>query len=81
VAWASPDGDSYGINAAAFCLVGDANTDGIVDVLDVFFLITRLFAGGSVGLGCSDANLDGTVDVLDVFWLITYLFAAGPAPL
>jgi len=71
---------------------GDVNGDGLVDVLDVFFLINYLFAGGSPPLhptgvtgdavyyASGDVNHDGNVDVLDVFYLINALFAAGPAP-
>jgi dockerin type I repeat protein len=80
VAWGSPDGDLDGVYGQAYCLVGDANTDGVVDILDVFQIINRLFAGGFTGLGCSDVNNDGAVNVSDVFYLINYLFAGGPPP-
>jgi len=59
---------------------GDANGDGELDVLDVFFLINSLFAGGPGPAGIGDVNGDGLVDVNDVFFLVNYLFAGGPAP-
>jgi len=59
---------------------GDASGDGKTDVLDVFYLINVLFAGGAPPIGPSDVNGDGAIDVLDVFYLINYLFAGGPAP-
>jgi CSLREA domain-containing protein len=59
---------------------GDVNGDGAVSVLDVFFLINHLFAGGPVPPGLANMNGDGTRSVLDVFHLINSLFAAGPAP-
>ena len=59
---------------------GDGNGDGNVDVLDVFYLINHLFAGGPAPLAPADANGDGNVDVLDVFYLINHLFAGGPTP-
>jgi streptogramin lyase len=58
---------------------GDVNTDGKVDVNDVFALINLLFAGGTAN-GVLDANGDGTDSVADVFYLINYLFAGGPLP-
>jgi hypothetical protein len=59
---------------------GDVNGDGAVDVLDVFFLINFLFAGGPLPPGLANVNQDSVRDVLDVFYLINALFAGGPAP-
>jgi photosystem II stability/assembly factor-like uncharacterized protein len=59
---------------------GDVNGDGIVDVLDVFYLINRLFASGPAPLGPANVNGDQALDVLDVFYLINFLFAGGPVP-
>jgi hypothetical protein len=60
--------------------VGDANGDGFVSVLDVFYLINHLFAAGPVPLGRANVNGDSVISVTDVFYLINYLFAGGPAP-
>jgi hypothetical protein len=62
-------------------LVGDANGDLALSVLDVFHLVNYLFAGGPFPLGPCDVNNSDAVDVLDVFYLINHLFAGGPAPL
>lgn len=55
---------------------GDANSDGIVDVADVIYLINYLYKGkwppNPVSLG--DFNQDGEVDIADVVALINYLF-------
>jgi hypothetical protein len=61
-------------------IVGDASTNGVVDVNDVFFMINYLFAGGPppLSLGLANVNGDSVVDVADVFYLINYLFAGGP---
>jgi predicted outer membrane repeat protein len=59
---------------------GDVNGDGVVNVSDVFYLISYLFAGGPVPLGRANVNADTSVSVQDVFYLINYLFASGPAP-
>jgi hypothetical protein len=82
VAWESngQDGSGEGIYAQKYCLGGDADGSGTVDVSDVFYLINFLFAGGPAPLGCSDVNGDDHVDISDVFYLINYLFASGPAP-
>ena len=55
---------------------GDANSDGIVDVADVVYLIGYLYRGGlppspnSLG----DFNQDGEVNLADLVALINYLF-------
>jgi hypothetical protein len=55
---------------------GDVN-----GVVDIFFLINRLFAGGPAPAGLGDVNGDGLLTVADVFYLINFLFAGGVAPL
>jgi hypothetical protein len=55
---------------------GDANSDGIVDVADLVYLINYLYRGGlppsPVSLG--DFNQDGEVNVADLVALINYLY-------
>jgi len=62
---------------------GDCNTDEIVDVGDIPYLVNYLYSGGSppdpVCVG--DVNDDCTVNVGDVVYLVTYLYRGGPAPL
>lgn len=61
---------------------GDVNSDGIIDLGDVVFLINYLFKGGNppdpVCVG--DVTADDVVDVGDVVHLINYLFKGGPEP-
>jgi len=61
---------------------GDANTDWIVDVGDIPFLVNYLYGGGPppdpVCVG--DVNDDGVINVGDVVYLVTYLYKGGPAP-
>ncbi|HNX51057.1 MAG TPA: dockerin type I domain-containing protein [Thermoanaerobaculaceae bacterium] len=59
---------------------GDVNGDGAPSVLDVFYLINHLYAGGPAPVGDPDPNRDGSTNVMDVFYLINYLYAAGAAP-
>jgi hypothetical protein len=76
------DEPNIGIYGRAFAagIHGDVNGSGDVTVLDVFYLINLLFAGGPAPLGGADANGDGSINVLDVFYLINSLFANGPPP-
>ena len=59
---------------------GDANGDGRVDVSDVFYLVSTLFAGGPPPAGNCDVDGNGAADVADVFSMVSYLFAGGPPP-
>jgi hypothetical protein len=82
VVWTTPslDGDGGGVFGQKYCLGGDANGNGSVDVADIFYEINYLFAAGPPPKGCADVNGTGTLDVADVFYLINYLFASGPPP-
>jgi hypothetical protein len=83
VSWqGGPSFDTYDVWAQRYCrtLNGDANNDNILSVLDVFYLISHLFAGGPAPIENADADGNGVTNVLDVFYLINYLFAGGPGP-
>ncbi len=56
---------------------GDVNASGLVDSLDIFYLINSLFAGGPppVCPGSGDVNGDGVTNPSDIFYLINYIFA------
>ncbi len=63
---------------------GDVNTDGVVNIMDIMYLIAFKYKEGppprpfeSIG----DVNADGNIDVLDVIYLVQYKFRGGPAPL
>jgi immune inhibitor A len=82
--WNISDSDSsmHANMQVTYCFSGDANGDGVIDIVDVVYLINYLFIGGPapVPLAAGDANCDGVVDVSDVVYLINYLFVGGPAP-
>jgi hypothetical protein len=82
VAWESDgqDGSGKGIYAQKYCLGGDADGNGTVDVADAFYLINYLYAGGPPPRGCANGDGSSAVDIADVFYLINYLFAGGPPP-
>jgi hypothetical protein len=65
------------------CEPGDADYSGDVDIDDVVYEITYIFAGGpppAPELCCGDADGSGDVDIDDVVYLITYIFAGGSPP-
>lgn len=68
---------------AANLVCGDANSDSRVNISDVTYLISHIFAVGAEPqfkvLG--DPNGDGTINVSDVTFLIARIFSSGPAPL
>ncbi len=63
-------------------VAGDANSDGNVNISDVTFGISRIFAGGGAP-SCqdqADANGDNTYNISDVTYNITRIFAGGAEP-
>jgi hypothetical protein len=63
-------------------VVGDANSDGSVDIADVVFLVAYIFSGGSApkSLGAADADSSGDISISDAVYLVAYIFSGGPAP-
>jgi hypothetical protein len=64
------------------CICGDIDNNGIVDILDITYLIDFKFKDGPVPLYelCSDVNSDGSIDILDIVHMIDFKFKDGPAP-
>ncbi|MCH7877737.1 MAG: DUF3466 family protein [candidate division Zixibacteria bacterium] len=62
---------------------GDANSDGKVNIADVQFVISWLFAGGTSPSCCSEgsANGDDKLNIADVSYVIAWLFTGGSDPL
>ncbi|MCK4223768.1 MAG: carboxypeptidase regulatory-like domain-containing protein [candidate division Zixibacteria bacterium] len=63
-------------------VVGDVNTDGIIDLGDIVYLINYLFKGGPAPdpIESGDCNCDEIVDLGDLVYLINYLYKQGPPP-
>ncbi len=74
------DGDNIGDACDFIC--GDVNDDGLVNILDIIFLIDYKFKNGPAPqeLNAADVNNDGLVNILDIIYLIDYKFKSGPAP-
>jgi hypothetical protein len=69
-------------NAFVRAVRGDANNDGMLSTLDLFYLNNYLYSGGPppFSLCNGDANSDGIISTADYFFLNNYLYSGGPAP-
>ncbi|MBN2227659.1 MAG: S8 family serine peptidase [candidate division Zixibacteria bacterium] len=84
------DAYGYGLANAFRALLavsrGDANNDGTVDPLDIWYLIDYIYTNGYQQgepvphLLMGDANCDTDVNLLDILLLIGYLYNNGDAP-
>ncbi|MFQ6008047.1 MAG: M20/M25/M40 family metallo-hydrolase [Candidatus Zixiibacteriota bacterium] len=61
---------------------GDVDGSGIVDFVDLVFLIDFLFKGGPAPLNLNRADVDASclVNIADAVYLVKYLFSDGPEP-
>ncbi len=61
---------------------GDADGSGDIDISDVVFLITYIFAEGAAPnpLQAGDADCSGGIDISDAVFLVIYIFGNGSAP-
>ncbi len=71
-----------GITVVLPYVPGDGNNDGSVNILDLTFMVDRIFRGGPASnpLLAADANCDNNVNVLDLTFLVDRIFRGGPAP-
>jgi hypothetical protein len=65
-----------------FYQTGDVNSDGMIDVGDVVYLVDYLYRSGPAPtpLEAGDCNCDGAVNVGDVVYLVNYLYRGGDPP-
>ena len=70
------------IDDIIFCICGDINGNGSIEVGDLSYLSNYLFFGGSLPQypECSDINNDGNINSADLSYLANYLFFGGPPP-
>lgn len=76
------DTASYTVQEGWHFKNGDANDNGVINALDVTFLINYLYKHGAppYPIEAGDANCNGVVNALDVTALINFLYKHGPAP-
>jgi len=69
---------------ACDCEPGNANGDATLNILDITYLISYIYMGGSAPtpyeLCSGDANCNCIVNILDITYLIAHIYAAGPSP-
>ncbi len=79
----SPHSEVITVDVAEdFFLLGDSNTDGMIDIGDVVFVINYVFRDGAPPdpYLSGDANCDEIVDVGDAVYTINYIFRHGSPP-
>jgi hypothetical protein len=61
-------------------LVGNVNSDGVVNVGDIIYMVDYVFGGGKdpVPFDAADTNDDGKVNVGDIGYLIMQVFPSRP---
>lgn len=61
---------------------GDANNNGVLNILDVTFLIGYIYKGGPQPpcMAEADANGDGKINILDITRIIGFLYIMGIPP-
>ncbi|SYZ73407.1 exported hypothetical protein [Candidatus Zixiibacteriota bacterium] len=75
------DSDHDGVGDACIFICGDANGNGMVNILDVSFIINFLYKHGAAPnpIQTADVNHTGSINILDVAYLINFLYKSGPA--
>ena len=64
-------------------LTGDVQEDGVVNIVDIVYLVNYLYRAGPAPLPIplsGDVNCDGGITVADVVYLVNYVLKAGPPP-
>jgi hypothetical protein len=62
---------------------GDANGDGVANIVDVVYIIVYIFMDGPAPvpvLWTGDTNCTHTINVTDAVWMIDWIFNHGEAP-
>jgi hypothetical protein len=76
------DADGDGIGDVCDFICGDPNRSGVINALDITYLINYLYKGGAAPKPpeSGDVNNSGTVNAIDITYLINYLYKGGSAP-
>ena len=53
------------------CLLGDVNSDEIINILDILNLVSAIISGEDIN--CGDTNDDGSISVIDVINIINII--------
>lgn len=71
--------DPLGTQDDQYCIPGDADANGVVDIYDACFLLYYIFSGGPAPDQpcCSDLKRDGNIDIDDFVLLILLITKDG----
>jgi len=72
--FAIPRAQKYSVDYLDTTLLGDINSDGLLNVLDIVILVNIIVYGETDPLG--DINLDGYINVLDVVILVNIILVS-----
>jgi hypothetical protein len=77
-----PDEALVTVPVTMWSVRGDVDNDGVINVVDVVFLLNYLFIDGPepIPMEAGDLDYDLDVDSDDVLYLISCLFLGGPPP-
>lgn len=77
------DSDDDGVGDACEYICGDANSDNMVNILDITYIIAFLYRDGQAPdpMEAADCDGNGNVNILDITYLISYLYKYGPDPI
>ncbi len=72
----------YDVEEGYHYLNGDCDRNGVINILDIVYLINCKFKGGACPepLEVGDANCNLMVNILDIVYLVDYKFKGGPEP-
>lgn len=64
-------------------MCGDLDDNGLINVLDITYLIAYLYQGGPAPepWESADVNSTGTLNILDITYLLAYLYMGGGEPI
>ncbi len=75
------DSNQNNIGDACDFVCGDANGNGLPNIIDASYIINHLYKSGPAPnpLNSADVNNSGTINIIDVSYLINFLYRQGPA--
>ncbi len=76
------DTDGNGVGDACEWMCGDVNSDALINIFDITFLISSTYLGGPSPdpIESADVNHDLVNNIFDITYLISFLYLDGPAP-